>query len=239
MVSIQAAGRRAGRGSGWARAAEIAAAFRRPRSSLLYRPRNGDSQRQQREEVDAPRRLPDDVHAAPRHHGRGRRAPEHAGALRCQLDWLAVGRRRLCAQPCRVDPHCGRARRQIRASPGLHGRRRCSSPSPRSSAASPGTSRRSTSPARCRGSAAPHSSRPHWRSSATSTAGTTSSERLPSGAPRWGLRLPPARSSAVSSPMASGGAGSSSSTFRSASSHSRLPSPVSRSPGTRARDTRT
>jgi MFS family permease len=43
------------------------------------------------------------------------------------------------------------------------------------------------------GIAAPRSSRPRWRSSATSTAAMTSSERSPSGAPRWVPRSPRAR----------------------------------------------
>ena len=33
-----------------------------------------------------------------------------------------MGRGRLCAQPCRADPHCRSARRQVRAPPGLHRR---------------------------------------------------------------------------------------------------------------------
>ena len=33
-----------------------------------------------------------------------------------------MGRGRLCAQPCRADPHCRSARRQVRAPPALHRR---------------------------------------------------------------------------------------------------------------------
>ena len=189
--------------------------------------------------MDAARRLSDDVHAASRHHGGGRRAAGHAAALRCQLDWLAVGRRRLCAQSRRVDPDCGRACRQVRASAGLHDRRRALHVF-----LAPLRPRLEHRVARCRpratrdrrrrtlcnrtGSHRPRVPRPRALRSACRLGRDgggcrclgPADRRSPDRRPRVALDLLRQHS-------------------RSASSRSRLPSPVSRSPGTRARVIRT
>ena len=186
--------------------------------------------------MDASRRLPDDVHAAARHHGRRRRIAEHAAALRCQLDRPAVGRRRLCAQPAALILTAGaladRYGRRLLFITGVVLFTR-----PRSSAASPGASLRSTSRVRCKGSAAPRCSRRRSLSSVTNIAGRSVSERSPSGV-RRSARQSPAGPRRRPPDRRLGGAGSSSSTSRSASS-SRSPSPVSRSHATKARDIRT
>ena len=84
----------------------------------------GDGRSRERTQVDACRRLSDDVHAPARHHDRRRRVTEHPAALRRQPDRFAMGGRRLRAHPRHVDSHRGGARRQVRAPAGLHDGRR-------------------------------------------------------------------------------------------------------------------
>ena len=78
--------------------------------------------------VEPARGLSGDVHVAARHHRRQRRAARHPEGAPHRPDRAAVGRRRLHADPRRLHPDHGGARRPLRPPPAVRDRGRALHP---------------------------------------------------------------------------------------------------------------
>ena len=166
--------------------------------------------------ADPGRRLGGDGDAPARRHGRQRRAARDPRRPRCQLRRAAMGDRRLRAHARRDAPQRRRRSPTATAAAASSPPASRSSPSARRSAAPRRRRSSSTSPAARRASARPPCSLRRWRCSPTSSRAASAASRSASGAPSPAPRWRSARWSAASWSTGPAGAGSSSSTCRSA-----------------------